>query len=188
MTTTEPAPDPDPFLTLRIPRGLWHDLEDTVYQQDRQFLTEVARTLGLPPAEVIRRCIGTGGTKTTVPVLWTLPSSEDPVACPYWECHGDGLWRRCPRHRLSPSMPCTVHERGSTGTPRSCLFSDPVLGELPWRVPVRRENGELFWGDPTGNAPPFRENGTVEPTLMFRKSRFRDSADWYECKRHCDVT
>ena len=36
---------------LRIPHGLWKDLEDTVIQQDRQFLTEVARNLGLPVKE-----------------------------------------------------------------------------------------------------------------------------------------
>ena len=36
------------LVTFRIPRGLWRDLEETVIQQDRQFLSEVARQLGLP--------------------------------------------------------------------------------------------------------------------------------------------
>ena len=147
-------------LSLRIPRGLWHDLEDSVYQQDRQFLTEVARSLGLPPADVIRRCIGTMGESKVVPLLWAPPTSTAPATCPYWECHGDGLWRRCPRIRLSDTLPCAQHERTTAGTPHTKHATDAELAAMPWRTPVRYE-GDLYWVDPTGIAPPYNEQGFV---------------------------
>lgn len=164
------APPDNATLSLRIPRGLWHDLEDSMYQQDRQFLTEVARSLGLPPADVIRRCLGVMGQQTALPILWTPPQTNKPTACPYWECHGDGLWRRCPRLRLSSTLPCAAHERVSAGTPRTALNSDPLIQALPWRTPVRWRD-ELFWVDPTGQAPPFAEDGRTVDTCQFKRMR-----------------
>jgi hypothetical protein len=153
-------------ITLRLPKGLWADLEETIIQQDRQFLTEVARSLGLPVPEVLRRVLGTGAPQP-LPVLWTPPTAtaDDPTACPWWECHG-ALWRRCPRTRLSPTMPCPVHER-STPCPFTRLDSDPVIRALPWRTPVM-SRGHLYWIDPTGEALPLTEDGRPDTTCSFR--------------------
>jgi hypothetical protein len=156
--------------TLRIPRGLWADLEETVIQQDRQFLSEVARSLGLPVAEVLRRCLGTGAP-TSIPVLWTDPTT-DPCACPWWECHGDGLWRRCPRQRLSATLPCPIHER-STPCPMSRPDKDPVIRALRRVVPVLW-NDELFWVDPSGVEPAFREDGTTDTEGTFQQIKDDD--------------
>ena len=154
--------------TLRIPRGLWADLETCVLQQDRLFLTDVARTLGLPVPEVLRRCLGSGVTQA-VPVLWSDPKTNEPEQCPWWECHGDGLWRRCPRLRLSGTLPCQIHER-CTPCPLARLHSDPELLDMPFFLPVRH-GSQLYWVDPTGEQLPFREDGTLEATLRFKRIR-----------------
>lgn len=159
------------YETLRLPRSLWENLEEATILWDRQFLTEVARSLGLPPAEVIRKVLGTGAP-ASVPVLWTTTAAGPaPAACPWWECHGDGLWRRCPRVRLSPTLPCCVHER-CTPCPLARLDSDPFIKALPVLWPVRRQ-GTLFWADPNGEAFPFHEDGRLETGGRFRFSEHR---------------
>lgn len=145
-----------PLQTLRLPRGLWADLEATVIQQDRQFLTEVARTLGLPVAEVLRRCLGTGAPQS-VPIL--VGDAESPGRCPWWQQYGDGLWRRCCRSRLSPTLPCAAHER-SVPCPLTRLDSDPVIRALP-RLQPARFGDRLLWYDPANVAPTYNEDGTV---------------------------
>lgn len=158
--------DPPQSLTLRIPRGLWDDLMDTVIQQERQFLAEVARDLGLPLKDVVRCCLSVTGTTTTIPALWTDPTTE-PSTCPWWECHGDGLWRRCPRPRLSATMPCPIHER-CTPCPLTRLATDPVIAKLRQVIPIRW-NDQLFWVDPTGKHPAFLEDGTLDVEGTFQK-------------------
>lgn len=170
---TEPTLPTGATLSLRIPRGLWHDLEDSVYQQDRQFLTEVARSLGLPPAEVIRRCLGTMGEAKAVPLLWSPPQTHAPAACPFWECHGDGLWRRCPRLRLGDTLPCCQHERVSAGTPGIKHAADPDIAAMQWLQPVRWDS-QIYWVDPTGGAPPYDEQGFVVTDCQFKRIRDRD--------------
>ena len=162
--------------TFRIPRGLWDDLEATVIQQDRQFLSEVARQLGLPVPEVLRRCLGTSGVSHPTPVLWAPSTSTDPEPCPWWECHGDGLWRRCPRIRLSSTLPCQIHER-CTPCPLARLNTDPYIRALPTRIPVRWAD-ELYWVDPTGAHPPFREDGSVEDRGVFKQITVDDEPAW----------
>jgi len=142
------------MFSLRMPRGLWDDLETTVIQQDRQFLTEVAHSLGLPPSEVIRRCLGTGGVPTQVV---SLPPPCDSEICPWWECYGDGLWRRCAHLRLSALLPCLIHERCKQSAVAR-LDSDPIINELPWAQPVRYR-GHLYWVDPA-NGFARREDGS----------------------------
>jgi hypothetical protein len=164
--------------TLRLPRSLWQDLEETVIQQDRQFLTEVARTLGLPVPEVLRRCLGSGAPQP-VPILWTNPVEVGgpPEVCPWWECHGEGLWRRCPRLRLSSTLPCQIHER-CTPCPLARLDSDPVIRALPVVQPVRWE-GSLYWINPADpDIPPFREDGTVDSLGRFQRIHFRGEHVW----------
>jgi len=158
-------------LTLRIPKGLFADLEETVIQYDRQFLTEVARTLGLPITEVLRRCVGTGAS-TPIPVRWISPASvsaddeeEDLPLCPWWTATGS-LWRPCHRQRLSPTLPCIQHECASTSKGYR-LASDPFIMGLPKWWPVRFR-GQLLWADPEGLAPPLHEDGRPELEGRFR--------------------
>ena len=140
-------------LTLRIPRGLWADLQETVIQQDRQFLSEVARSLGLPVAEVLRKCLGTGAPQVC-PILWApaafLTDNEGSHTCPWWELRGS-LWRPCPRMRLSPTLPCQIHER-CVPCPLTCLGSDPALAALP-RLKPAQDKDQLFWYDPADVLP-----------------------------------
>ena len=162
--------------TLRLPRSLWQDLEETVIQQDRQFLTEVARTLGLPVSEVLRRCLGTGAPHP-VPVLWANPLEAVPEVCPWWDCHGEGLWRRCPRLRLSSTLPCQIHER-CTPCPLARLDSDPIIRALPAVQPVRWR-GSLYWINPANpDVPPFHEDGTIDYSGNFRLIGFRGERVW----------
>jgi hypothetical protein len=147
-------------LTLRIPRGLWADLQETVIHQDRQFLSEVARSLGLPVAEVLRKCMGTGAPHPC-PVLWApaaflTADEEEPCTCPWWELHGS-LWRPCPRLRLSPTLPCQIHER-CVPCPLTRLGSDPELASLPRLKPASHKN-ELYWYDPAEKLPTLHEDG-----------------------------
>jgi hypothetical protein len=158
--------------TLRLPRGLWADLEETVILHDRQFLTEVARSLGLPVGDVLRRCLGTGAA-TAVPVLWGSCADGDAGSrCPWWECRGY-LWRPCPRPRLSATLPCAIHER-STPCPMALLESDPYLRRLPTYSPIRHE-GVLYWWDATAKASPvLREDGSVVPDVKIRRCKHAD--------------
>lgn len=160
------------YETLRIPRGLWADLEETVIQQDRQFLSEVARGLGLPVQEVLRRCLGSTGAPQQVPILWT--NGKDPVSCPWWERHGDGLWRPCPRVRLSATLPCHIHER-SVPCPLTRMGSDPTLCDLSAVLPATLPNGELVWYDPTGSITGiFYEDGRYDQDRIIRSATNRD--------------
>jgi hypothetical protein len=165
--TTQPA------LTLRMPRGLWDDFAATVYQQDRQFLLDVARDLGLPPREVLDRCLGRLGP-TSVPCLWTPARAEPPDACPYWTCCGDSLWRRCPRTRLSDSLPCALHERSTGGTKHQ---SDPDLQAMPWLIPLR-DGENLVWVDPAGVEPPRTEDGRPLADLRYRRILVQGDHVW----------
>jgi hypothetical protein len=161
--------------TFRIPRGLWRDLEESIIHQDRQFLSEVARSLGLPVQDVLRKCLGTGAPQQ-VPVLWAPPKSTAPDICPWWEYHGDGLWRRCPRLRLNHTLPCQIHER-CTPCPHARLDSDPLIKRLGWRKGVKYE-GAVYWIDPDGIEPPLREDGTVETEGTFKEIAFRGEMIW----------
>ena len=168
MTDTShphPPPPPDPELTyktLRLPRGLLQDFEETVIQFDRQFLTEVGLSLGMTRAAIaplIRQVLGTGASQPVL-ALWAPPFEEEeaPAFCPWWECHGGNLWRRCPRHRVSPSLPCSIHER-AVPCPLTRLDTDPFLQEMPLLQPVEYEN-RIFWVGAEGT-PCYNEDGTV---------------------------
>ena len=152
--------------TLRIPKGLWDDLEEVVILQDRQFLTDVARSLGLPVQDVLKKCLGTRPTLTSIPALWM--TDEEPTRCPWWNLYGS-LWRPCPRQRLSASLPCCKHER-STTTATQKIASDPSLASLTMRVPVLHEDA-LYWVDETGQ--PLHEDGRVVEDVTVRFTEFK---------------
>lgn len=147
-------------------------------QQDRQFLTEVARSLGLPVQDVLRRCLGTTGT--AVPTLWSSPELDTfSDLCPWWECHGSGLWRRCPRLRLAPAVPCQIHERSVPG-PLLRINSDPHIVDLPWYTPVTW-NDNLYWVDPTGDGRAFHEDGRLVTGGTFRRLTVGEERVWAWC-------
>jgi hypothetical protein len=135
--------------TLRLPRGLWADIEETVIHQDRQFLTEVARSLGLPVADVLRKCLGTGADQKVTIV------GEDPGACPWWT-ETNGLWRSCTRLRLTPTTACQHHRN-----PVGCRLGSDL--DLPDAVPLLFE-GEIYYVGETV----WREDGEIVP-LRFKR-------------------
>jgi hypothetical protein len=158
--------------TLRVPKGLWTDLETTVIQQDRAFLTEVARDLGLPVADVLRRCLGTGAPHQ-IAVLSGSPS-DDPGCCPWWSRTDDGCWMPCKRLRLAPTSGCQQHMH-TKASEQQRLGSDPHLVALPVLQPFRYE-GEVFWYLPGFSV--YREDGRIEPTRSFKVVDFRGQRLW----------
>jgi hypothetical protein len=54
------------------------------------------------------------------------------------------------------------------------INADPVIREMRRAVPVRDFDGELWWVDPDERQPPFREDGSVDHTKMFRRITRRD--------------
>ena len=142
--------------TLRLPRGLWEDLEQTVIVQDRQWLTMVARELGIPVAEALKKVLGTGAPQQ-VAVLMAADTLEN---CPWHDRLGDGLWMPCARQRLSATRPCQFHERPrpSASLTVACKKVHPYSYE-----------GRIYWtikGD--SEADIFREDGTLETGFRFK--------------------
>lgn len=163
---------------MRLPRGLLEDLETTIIKQDRQWLTEIAHKLQLPPGEVIRRCLGTSGVPTAMCQLWypaIADLSDEPDACPWWECHGDKMWRRCPRARISPTLPCLVHERTQSSV-SARIHTDPVITGLSWLQPVIH-GGQLYWWDPIEKVSR-NEAGYIEPEIEFVHISVDDTRIW----------
>ncbi len=151
-------------ITLRLPRGLMDDLEEAVIHQGRQYLTEVARSLGLPAKDVIRICLGTG-TPQVIPVIWG--STKEEKQCPWWDLCGEGLWRRCPRRRLTATHPCQVHEHASA----TCrLSTDPFIQALPLYHPVRHD-GVIYWIDRSHPAVAYTEDGYQTTGFCWVKHR-----------------
>jgi hypothetical protein len=157
-------------IKIRIPRGLWEDLEVSVMKQDRQFISDVARALGLPVQEAIRKCLGPA--LTPLPTLWIHDSNVEDI-CPWLTLRG-ALWTPCVRPRLSPTLPCCYHEKDKDAK----LKTDPDIVAAPRRYPVKRE-GILYWVDPTGEAPPLYEDGTVAPgQFRFSQHKGKKIAFW----------
>ena len=147
--------------TLRIPRGLWADLEESVIQQDRQFLSEVARSLGLPVQEVLRKCLGSG-TSVSLPIVLEVDSGAQ---CPWWCKSADGCWKRCTRRRKTQLTPCQIHMHAKKSQ-TLCLDNDPYLTDLPTLKPLRYK-GSIYWiGEDTYT---YREDGSIETDIEFCK-------------------
>ena len=139
--------------TLRMPRGLWDDFESTVIRQDSAWLTHVAREVGLPPAEVIRKVLGTGAPQLA------LISAEPLDPCPWYTRLGAGLWMPCKRQRIRPAGPCQFHERP---TPNTSISVDGVGKVKPYLF-----NGRIYWSSEEPDADIFREDGTLETGFRF---------------------
>jgi hypothetical protein len=127
------------------------DLEETVIQQDRQFLSEVARTLGLPVAEVLKRCLGTGSPQIM------LIGDEETGQCPWWEKTGL-LWHPCGRLRLTATTACHVHVH-SKPSQHCCLGSDDQLATIEEAQPFLWK-GVVYWATSDTTV---REDGAVVP-------------------------
>jgi len=156
--------------TLRLPRGLWADLEETIIMQDRQFLSEVARSLGLPVADVLKKCLGTGNPQAVAVLLGA--STEDDGCCPWWMRSAGGMWAPCTRLRLTPSTPCQLHQHTKVG-PTACLGSDARLTTLPTLQPIRYKN-EIYWVSDDPDAYIYREDGSIESSVEFKFIDHRD--------------
>ena len=148
---------------MRIPRGLWKDLEESVIQQDRQFLTEVARSLGLPVGEVLRKVLGTGAPQ----LVQVLTATEDADHCPWWDRIGEGLWRPCSRQRMSATQPCQIHATAGPTSGRR-LGVDAHVVNLPSLTPVSYE-GVIYWVSDDPDACVFREDGMIVHDIEFKR-------------------
>jgi hypothetical protein len=150
---------------MRVPRYLWSDFEETVIHHDSQFLKEVARSLGLPANEVIRRCLGTGAAAAI------LTGDIHTDRCAWWDRYGGYLWRPCCRVRLTHSTACAVHMH-SKPSHIVCLGSDSRITSLPIAHPYRW-CGRLYWQTNTDPVATFREDGQREPSVSFIHVMFR---------------
>jgi hypothetical protein len=145
---------------MRIHRGLWADLETTVIHQDRQFLTEVAKTLGLPVQEVLKKCLGNG---VQTPII-VLEGDNTDHCCP-WSMKIGHVWTPCSRVRLTESSACYIH-RDIKPNPTLKLTKD--LDSIPTVIPVEY-NDVIYWWCPTNpDIPVVCEDGTVVPNLSFK--------------------
>lgn len=162
LDSSQPVSITSMTTTLRIPRGLWNDLEESVIKQDRIFLAEVARALGLPFQEVMRKV---GPATTVMPTLW-VGDASDPTRCPWYTRRGESVWFPCQRLRLSPTMPCCVHERQG---PCDSLVNK--LEQKPKAFPVVRK-GVLYWVTEDGTA--YDEAGSEITNGLFRFMTFRE--------------
>lgn len=121
----------------RMPVGMLDHLQTICARQDQQFITDVARILGLPAAEMRRKILGTLGTPTLV------CTESDPwwmgTQCPIMvQCSHTNMWSRC-GHMSEAHGTCWRHR--FTKTP---VFTDPQFAEMDKRTPFRLD-GELYW-------------------------------------------
>ena len=147
--------------TLRIPRGLWNDLQETVIQQDRQFLTEVARSLGLPIQDVLKRCLGSGVSTA----LQTLVGDDTESTCP-WSVKTGGLWSPCTRLRQSPTSACYIHANAQRSD-SVCLTEDPAMSAIPTAIPISFENRIYWWCPSDLEVPVYNEDGSPASGITF---------------------
>jgi len=155
---------------LRLPRGLWDDLEQTIINMDRAFLTMIARELGLSVKEVLQKCLGASGSPQAV-----LIAADTLDKCPWCDRHGDGLWIPCHRQRLQPSRPCQFHERPG---PNSSLLMDYSLGKF---FSIIDRQGRVYWTSDEPDADIFREDGTLETELRFEFYKDEDGERIAHC-------
>lgn len=135
------------MIQIRIPRGLWDDLEQTVIYMDRQIVAAIARELGLNVAETIRRILGTGSPQLV------MISAEPLDPCPWYDLVGGTRWRPCIRQRMGPTRPCQFHERPG---PKHALMVDAEEIE-PFIVDDR-----IYWTSDVKDNITYREDGTIE--------------------------
>jgi hypothetical protein len=155
-----------PTTHLRLSRELVNDLNDTIIQMEIQFLKEVARDLGLPIQEVLKRCMGMGAMQAM------LIGDDETEPCPWWSRSADGLWQPCRRLRLTPTTPCSVHASTKPSS-HCCLGSDDRLTTVQEAIPLLWE-GTVYWSTPEAT---FREDGVCVP-LTFKRIQHQGAYMW----------
>jgi hypothetical protein len=123
----------------RMPIGLLDHIQTVCARQDQQFITDVARILGLsgPAAhEMRRKIIGTLGTPTLVctePNPWWVDTQ-----CPIMIKSRCGMWTRCGSTCESTGT-CWQHR-----VTKKPLHTDPAFAQMESRTPFRYD-GDLYW-------------------------------------------
>lgn len=123
----------------RMPVGLFDHIQTVCARQDQQFITDVARILGLPGAaahDMRRKILGTLGTPTLVCTesnpWWTG------TQCPIMIQSPCGMWTRCGSVCESHGK-CWQHRKS-----KKPVYTDPAFAEMESRTPFRYD-GELYW-------------------------------------------
>jgi hypothetical protein len=129
----------------RMPIGLLDHIQTICARQDQQFISDVARILGLgaPAANDMRRKIlGTMGTPTLVFTEsnpWWVGTQ-----CPIMNQSPCGMWMRC-GVMCQASGKCMKHRNS-----KKRVYTDPMFAEMESRTPFRHD-GELYWVSNDGN-------------------------------------
>lgn len=123
----------------RMPVGLLDHIQTVCARQDQQFITDVARILGLSGAaahDMRRKILGTLGTPTVVCTesnpWWTG------TQCPVMIQSPCGMWTRCGSMCESHGK-CWQHRKS-----KKPVYTDPAFAEMETRTPFRYD-GELYW-------------------------------------------
>lgn len=123
-----------------IPALLWDSLQTICYQLDAKFVTDVAKLIKVPAAELKRRVLGTRGMKTAVTVAdgpWWMGQQ-----CPLMESH-NSLWKRCGSY-CDASGFCMKHSGFKQGSSVLRHKDDSYIKHMPRRIPVRADD-EIVW-------------------------------------------
>jgi len=129
--------------TQHIPAALWKSLQDICWTQDRKFIQDVSRIIGVDSADVMRRVVGRRGEPNIVLV------DKDPwwmgTQCTIMERGLDGgkLWRRCNKLGESNSY-CWNHRNFTKPSAFIKKVGDSYFDRLLKRYPVRVLD-EIVW-------------------------------------------
>ncbi len=126
--------------TQYIPALLWDSLQNICYQLDAKFVTDVAKLIKVPAAELKRRVLGTRGMKTAVTVAdgpWWLGQQ-----CPLMELRSN-LWKRCGA-LCDASGFCMKHSGFKQGSAGLRHKDDPHFAAVSRRIPVRADDNILW--------------------------------------------
>ena len=124
----------------RIPLGLWDSLQEVCAQNDRRFIKDVARIIGVDASDIRKRVFGVRGIQTTVAVedgpWWSA------AQCPVMTKQVGCMWQRCTAN-CSPSGFCWDHR---TFRPSDFLklHTDSFFQSLDKRHPYMY-NDEVVW-------------------------------------------
>ena len=127
--------------TRRMPIGLLDHIQTICARQDQQFITDVARILGLNAAaanDMRRKVLGTLGSQTLVFTEsnpWWVGTQ-----CPIMIQSPCGMWVRCSRTCENRGNGKCFKHRNS----KKRVHTDPVFSEMESRTPFRYED-ELYW-------------------------------------------
>jgi hypothetical protein len=123
----------------RMPVGLLDHIQTICARQDQQFISDVARILGLGAAganDMRRKILGTLGTPT---LLFT---ESNPwwvgTQCPIMIQSPCDMWVRC-GNMCESSGKCLKHRNS-----KKRVYTDPIFAEMKTRTPFRHDD-ELYW-------------------------------------------